>query len=64
MERLAGTLRLCGCSDLRWWPGLGWIRRDAKKWVELRDTPDRAGVDSGDEVWRFLVGQLGQGEHG
>lgn len=20
---LTGTLRLCGCPDLRWWPGLG-----------------------------------------
>lgn len=40
------------------------IRMDPKKWVKLRDIPDRACVDLGDEAWRFLVGQLGQGEHG
>ena len=59
---LAGRRRLYGCPGLGWWSRLGW---DAKKWLELtlqRQYWQGHGVwvDSGDEEWRLLVGQLGQ----
>lgn len=66
-RRLAATLRFCGCPGSKWWPGLGW---DANKWMELRGTSEVVltglgnWMDSGDEEWKLLVGQLGQGNTG